>query len=213
MLVKPFRLKLASRYLPSDRMTVLDVGAGSHSPTITKKWLPGCHYTGIDIVKSYNNDEQDLKAMDAFIEMDLTMLDFSRMQDDHFDLIIMSHVIEHLHNGDRVIEGLIKKLKPGGLIYLEFPSERSVHFPSQKETLNFYDDPTHVRIFSVREVTTILSRKGFNILSSGTRRQIINILLMPLKIVYQKLTLGYVRGGVYWDFYGFAEYVFAQRKK
>jgi hypothetical protein len=34
---------------------------------------------------------------------------------------------------------------------------------------------------------------------------------MPFKIVYQSLTKGYVRGGVYWDFYGFADYVVAKK--
>jgi SAM-dependent methyltransferase len=143
--------------------------------------------------------------------MDLTKLDFGKIPENNFDMIIMSHVIEHLHNGDKVITGLLSKLKKGGIIYLEFPSERSVSFPSKRETLNFYDDPTHCRVFSVKEVSDILTRYNFSILSAGTRRQIINIILMPFKIVYQALTKGYVRGGVYWDYYGFAEYVCARR--
>ena len=211
MLVKPFKIKLAEKYLTKDDITILDVGAGSHSPTITKQWLPKCHYTAIDIAESYNNDESDFKAMDEFIEMDLTKLEFDTIPENKFDMIVMSHVIEHLHNGDKVIAGLIPKLKKGGIIYLEFPSPRSVHFPSKPETLNFYDDPTHCRIFSVNEVSGILTQNQMHILSSGIRRQMINILLMPLKIIYQFITKGYVRGGVYWDYYGFAEYVCAMK--
>ena len=207
MLVKPFKIQLAQKYLANDLLKILDVGAGSHSASITKKWLPKCHYTGIDIPGSYDNDETDFKAMDEFIEMDLTKLDFKKIPENNYDMIVMSHVIEHLHNGDQVISGLLSKLKNGGIIYLEFPSERSVNFPSKKETLNFYDDPTHCRIFSVKEVSDILTQNKFSILSSGTRRQMINILLMPFKIIYQTLTKGYVRGGVYWDYYGFAKYV------
>lgn len=211
MLVKPFKFILAGKYLPADKPFILDAGAGSHSASITKKFLPNCHYTGIDITREYANDESDFKKMDAFIQMDLTKLEFGQIPNEHYDLLIMSHVIEHLPNGDKVIEGLLPKVKKGGVIYLEFPSPSSVNFPSKKETLNFYDDPTHCRIWSVKEVESILSRNNFTILSSGTRRQIINILLMPLKIVYQKLTKGYVRGGVYWDYYGFAEYVFSKK--
>ncbi len=211
MLVKPFKIKLAEKYLAKDDIFVLDVGAGSHSATITKHWLPECNYTGIDIPGSYNNDETDFKAMDEFIAMDLTQLEFEKIPENKFDMIVMSHVIEHLRNGDKVIAGLISKLKKNGIIYLEFPSERSVNFPSKKETLNFYDDPTHCRIFSVKEVSKILVENKLNILSSGVRRQFMNIFLMPFKIVYQTLTKGYVRGGVYWDYYGFAEYVCARK--
>src|ERR1039457_228261 len=100
-------------------------------------------------------------------------------------MIVMSHVIEHLHNGDKVIASLLSKLKKGGIIYLEFPSERSVHFPSKRETLNFYDDPTHCRIFSIKEVSELLTQNHLNVLSAGVRRQLINIILMPFKIVYQ----------------------------
>ena len=218
MLVKPFKIKLAEKYFPPQadqpmaggELFILDVGAGSHSATITKQWLPKCHYTGIDIA-NYNNDASDFKAMDEFIEMDLTKLEFHKIPDSRYDMIVMSHVIEHLHNGDNVIEGLISKLKKGGIIYLEFPSERSVNFPSKRETLNFYDDPTHCRLFSVKEVSDLLVKNHLHILSAGTRRQWINILLMPFKIVFQSLTKGYVRGGVYWDYYGFADYVCAKR--
>jgi ubiquinone/menaquinone biosynthesis C-methylase UbiE len=211
MLVKPFRIKLAQKYFPGKALSILDIGAGSHSASITKEWLPDCHYSGVDISKNYNNDEADFKAMDEFYQMDLTKLEFSAIPENKYDLIVMSHVIEHLHNGDKVIAGLLSKLKKGGMIYLEFPSARSVDFPSKQETLNFYDDPTHCRIFTVKEVSDILTGNNFNILSAGTRRQMINILLMPLKIVYQTLTKGYVRGGVYWDYYGFAEYVLAKK--
>ncbi len=211
MLVKPFKIKLAEKYLGKEELSILDIGAGSHSATITKQWFPKCHYTGVDITKSYDNDETDIKNMDEFIEMDLTKLEFSSIPDNRYDLIVMSHVIEHLHNGDKVISGLISKLKKDGIIYLEFPSERSVNFPSKRETLNFYDDPTHCRVFSLKEVSGILIKKDLKILSAGVRRQWINIVLMPFKIIFQSIIKGYVRGGVYWDYYGFAEYVCARK--
>ncbi len=211
MLIKPFRIKQAQRFLATKEPGILDVGAGSHSASITKQWIPKCQYTGIDISREYDNTEEDFKLMDEFIEMDLTKLKFDAIPDNKYDLIIMSHVIEHLYNGDEVIAGLVSKLKSGGVIYIEFPSERSVKFPSMRETLNFYDDPTHCRIYTVKEVSELLTGKGLKVVSAGVRRQLINILVMPVKIIVQLITKRYVRAGVFWDLYGFADHVIAKK--
>jgi hypothetical protein len=53
--------------------------------------------------------------------------------------------------------------------------------------------------------------EGFNVKMAGKNRSWINIALMPIKIPLQLLTKGYVRGGVYWDWYGFADYLIAEK--
>lgn len=40
MNIKPFRLSKIRKYIKSDSIAILDVGAGSHSASITKKWFP-----------------------------------------------------------------------------------------------------------------------------------------------------------------------------
>jgi SAM-dependent methyltransferase len=210
--LKPFRLKTLGKYTEKKDLSILDIGSGSHSSTITKKWLPKCHYTGVDRDVSYDNTEEDIQNMDAFFQLDLTELDYIAIPDDTYDVIIMSHVIEHLYNGDKVLPLLFKKLKKGGLFYIEFPCEASASFPSKKETLNFFDDDTHVRIWSIKEVANIFMNEGFNVKMAGKNRSWINIALMPIKIPLQLLTKGFVRGGVYWDAYGFADYLVAERK-
>ncbi|NNJ55163.1 MAG: class I SAM-dependent methyltransferase [Bacteroidia bacterium] len=209
--IPPFRIHLLRKYSPTKQCEVLDIGSGSHSATITKKHFPSCHYTGVDRDQNYDNDPADVANMDNFIQLDLTELQFDGIKDNHYDIIVMSHIIEHLYNGDEVVRLLQTKLKKGGIFYVEFPCEASTKFPSKKGTLNFYDDETHVRIYSIEEVSSIFKTGGFNVLKSGKNRRLINILLMPIKIVWQKLRLGYVKGGVYWDWYGFADYVVAKK--
>lgn len=209
--LKPFRLKTIGKYTDKKDLKILDIGSGSHSSTITKKWLPKCHYTGVDRDVSYDNTEEDIQNMDEFFQLDLTELDYSAIPDDTYDVIIMSHVIEHLYNGDKVLPLLFKKLKKGGLFYIEFPCEASASFPSKKETLNFFDDDTHVRIWSIKEVANIFMYGKFNVKMAGKNRSWINIALMPIKIPLQLITKGYVRGGVYWDAYGFADYLIAEK--
>jgi len=205
------------RFLPSDfkqrKFALLDVGAGSHSATKTKAIFPNCEYHGIDITKNYENDAEDFKAMSGFYELDLTALQFESIPNNYFDVIVISHIIEHLHNGDKVIEGLLPKLKKGGYIYIEYPGQRSTKLPSMKRTLNFYDDPTHVRIYSVAEVTKVLETNGCEVLRGTTRRYWPYIALLPLTVVSETIKYGFIPGGVFWDIAGFAEYVFAIKKK
>jgi SAM-dependent methyltransferase len=210
--LKPFRLKTIGKYTDKKDLKILDIGSGSHSSTITKKWLSKCHYTGVDRDVSYDNTEEDIQNMDEFFQLDLTELDYSAIPDETYDVIIMSHVIEHLYNGDKVLPLLFKKLKKGGLFYIEFPAEASANFPSKKETLNFFDDDTHVRIWSIKEVANIFMDGNFNVKMAGKNRSWINIALMPIKIPLQLITKGYVRGGVYWDWYGFADYLIAEKR-
>jgi SAM-dependent methyltransferase len=212
-LIIPHKFRFLPNSLKTQQFALLDVGAGSHSATKTKAVYPLCEYHGIDISKNYENDEADFKAMSGFYEMDLTALDFSTIPDNYFDVIIMSHIIEHLHNGDKVIEGLLKKLKVGGNIYIEYPGHGSTKLPSMKRTLNFYDDPTHVRIYSVSEITGVLEKNNCKVLRGETRRYWPYILLLPLTIVTETLKYGFVPGGVFWDIAGFAEYVFAVKEK
>lgn len=208
----PSRLKYIRKAFSGKEFNLLDVGSGNHSVTEAKKYFRNCHYFGIDITRNYNCDPKEFEQMDGFWEMDLTRLEFDAIPDHFFDAILMAHIIEHLPNGDRVMTALTAKLNPGGYIYLEFPSARSVKFPSRRGTLNFYDDPTHVRIYSHREVSELLRREGFDILSFGTRRDWRNIILLPVKVFHNIVKYGYVMGSVYWDIYGFAEYVWAQKR-
>lgn len=195
---KPFRL--------------LDIGAGNHSATKAKSVFPGCEYHGVDMEREYNNSDEDFKLMKAFYEMDLTKLNFSSIPDDYFDAILMAHVIEHLHNGDEVIKGLLPKLKSGGFLYLEYPGEKSTRLPSMPGSLNFKDDPTHVRVYSVKELSKLVESCGCSVLKSGIRRNGWFILAMPFKIIITWLSGKKLQGNIFWDLLGFAEFVWAQKK-
>ncbi len=191
---------------------LLDVGAGNHSASRITGLFSNCEYYGLDMDKTYNNSENDFKVMKDFYELDLTKLNFSTIPDQYFDGIWMAHVIEHLHNGDEVLPGLIQKLKPGGFFYIEYPGKKSTTLPSMKGTLNFKDDPTHVRIYSVPELAGIFESNGCLVIQSGTRRNWYYIISLPLRAVLSLLKRGYVRGNVFWDLLGFAEYLWVKKQ-
>jgi SAM-dependent methyltransferase len=85
-------------------------------------------------------------------EFKLTALDKDPLpfDDEVFDAVVLSHVLEHVPDPVRLVGEAFRVLRSGGALYVETPSERSLLFPSMpfgvehSRSLNFYDDPTHV---------------------------------------------------------------------
>jgi len=71
-------------------------------------------------------------------------------EDDMFDLVVASHVVEHLRDPIEFFGECMRVCKPGGRFYLEAPSERALFLPGMPFahewfcSLSFFDDPTHV---------------------------------------------------------------------
>jgi 2-polyprenyl-3-methyl-5-hydroxy-6-metoxy-1,4-benzoquinol methylase len=155
-LTEPFWVKCLRRHFGDRPFRLLDAGAGNHSATTISLLLPRCEYYGIDITRDYSNTEEDFALMKNFWELDLAQLSFDAVPDNFFDAITMVHVLEHLYNGgDLVLGALLGKLRQGGLVYLEYPRFQSTRLPSMRETLNFFDDETHCRIYTLTQSFTM----------------------------------------------------------
>ncbi len=191
---------------------LLDVGSGNHSPSKASWLFPKVRYHGLDLNKDCAYSPEDLQALDRFFELDLSKLDYKEIEDQAYDYINMSHIIEHIPNGEDVLRHLAPKLKSGGYIYIEYPGEKSTRLPSRPGTLNFHDDPTHVRVYSVDLISGLLEDQGFEIIDAGTRRSWAYILAMPFQILKYRLKGEKAPGPVFWDWHGFAEFVFAKKK-
>lgn len=130
-------------YVGKTHVAVLDVGCGNNSVSAVKRNCPNCYYIGID-VGDYNLDEESKSLMDEYHVVSAE--DFAEeigKYKESVDVVISSHNIEHCNEPQKVLENMILSLKNEGNIYLAFPSEKSVNFPSRKGALNFYDDKTH----------------------------------------------------------------------
>ena len=209
--LRPFRFKVLPHELRERRpLRILDVGCANHVPSITKKWLPGCEYHGLDRTWE-TNDEADTKATDRFFEADLEVDDLGEIPDAHYDLVLLTHVIEHITNGHDVLRTLARKLKPGGYLYIETPAERSLTLPSMPGTLNFYDDPTHVQVYPAADMANTLVGEGLRIVYAGPRRDWFRVALTPVAFPLRYLLQRRKAAGDLWDITGFASYVIAQR--
>jgi SAM-dependent methyltransferase len=209
--LRPFRFKVLPRAFRDRRpLRILDVGCANHVPSITKKWLPGCEYHGLDRTWE-TNDAADEQATDRFFQADLEESDLAEIPEAYYDLVLLTHVIEHLTNSHDVLRTLATKVRPGGYMYVESPSERSLSLPSMPGTLNFYDDPTHIKVYPAADVAETLRTAGLAIEYAGPRRDWFRVALTPVAFPLRYLFQRRKAAGDLWDITGFAYYVLARR--
>jgi SAM-dependent methyltransferase len=76
-----------------------------------------------------------------------------------FDLIVCSHVLEHVVQPREVCAQLARHLSPGGILYVEVPLEILGHAPEQREPV------THINFFSQESLEALLQQSGLTALS------------------------------------------------
>lgn len=197
---------------------ILDVGCGNHSPTVTKQYFPRCRYEGLDRER-WNRDAHDDALMDAFHEIDLDRPELlAAVPAEAYDLVICSHVLEHLRDPWAVLPGLVRTVKPGGFFYIEVPAERSLRLPRARDgflgirgCLNFADDPTHRGLVNLDRLAELVGRLGLRVVHRGKRFLLRRVILLPLYAAAGLILRGYIPASVVWDVLGFADVLIAER--
>jgi len=100
------------------------------------------------------------------IDLDVTALTFP---DDHFDLILCSHVLEHVPNDRLAMSELLRVLKPGGTAILMVPiamhnaeTQEDPAVTEPKERIRLYGQFDHVRLYG-RDYSDRLQEAGFHV--------------------------------------------------
>jgi SAM-dependent methyltransferase len=214
MHVCPTKFLYARRKLSGTGLRILDIGCGNRSPSTTKRWFPGCHYSGADIQR-YNNNDDDIAMMDDFYLLGADGSGYSEIPDSSYDLVILNHVIEHTTVPTSILTAICSKLKPGGYVWIAFPSLRSLSLPSAEGTLQFCDDPTHIYVPDIREISNILLTNGVKVLHAGRSKDFVRMLIgaaiFPLAML-RKFVTGRLSTKGLWYILGFEDHVFGQRK-
>ena len=210
----PTKFIYARRRLSVAMPRILDIGCGNNSPSTTKHWFPGCHYAGADIAR-YNNSDQDIAAIDAFYLLGVDGSGYAAIPDSSYDFVILNHVVEHMEDSAPILSTICAKLKPGGYIWIAFPSLCSLSLPPAAGSLQFCDDPTHVYVPDVREVSNVLLANDVKVLHAGRSRdfirELIGAAILPFAFL-KRLVTGRLSAKGLWYILGFEDHVFGQRK-
>jgi len=115
----------------------------------------------------------DLSHGQAMLQMDITDIYFA---DDTFDVIVCSHVLEHVLDDKKALSELFRVLKPGGWAVLQVPVVGEVTFenpaitsPAERERL--FGQHDHVRLYG-RDFRDRLEAAGFSVKVVPFARQI-----------------------------------------
>jgi SAM-dependent methyltransferase len=118
-----------------------------------EKYPPGCQY------RQANLERDTLPWADASM-----------------DAITCMQLVEHLNVVRPLMREVARLLKPGGRAFFETPRPRTLLMdsPSGRDagtfTLNFFDDPTHVRIVSTGALAVTAREAGLEVTHCGVSR-------------------------------------------
>jgi SAM-dependent methyltransferase len=171
---------------------------------------PLINYTGLDI--GDYNQEKPILADEYLITCPENFAYEIEKRPSHYDSILSSHNIEHCLDRKRTLIAMMRALRPGGRLYIAFPSSRSIDFPRRQGTLNYYDDSTHIDVPpDFDEYLALLSAEGFSIDYSTKRYRPIIMRILGFINERRSKNSGIVMTGT-WEYYGFESIIWARKK-
>lgn len=142
-------------YLRASKGALLDLGCGSGEFILNMK-LKGWDVTGID---------SDSKAIQLAKSKGLNAINGNlidqKFNQESFDAIVLSHLIEHLHDPISILFECKRLLKKGGKLVIATPNIKSLgHFIFRRNWRGL-EPPRHINLFSIESLNSLISKAGF----------------------------------------------------
>ncbi len=147
-------------------LRVMDIGAGDG--TLLRLFqaggVPATNLTGIDI------DEKAVAGLRTQgFNGAVARAEEMNFPPNSFDLITISHVIEHVADPRLVMQQAFKALAPGGVIWLETPNIAGWDWALfKKGTWGGYHFPRHWTLFTPKTISRMLGEVGFEVVEVQT---------------------------------------------
>ena len=149
------RLNLINKSIKLDfkkNYNVLEIGPGPGAfASIWLEQFPKTKYFAI---------ETDVSCHEVLQNMNITILEENKIKNhtDSFDIIIISHVLEHVTNPIKFLDPIIANLKNGGFMYIEVPCNDWKY----KKILE-----PHLLFFDKKPMKELLNKLNVNVLKIG----------------------------------------------
>jgi SAM-dependent methyltransferase len=153
------QIRFFSRFAPPGA-AILEIGcATGELAAATRTALTVSRYEAIEL--SPAADQARSHVDELYKEPLRTLLAKGRIQST-FDLILMSHVLEHIDDPASELKAMAGLLRPHGAIFLEVPNG-----PGNRR-LPIDDNLAHLHFFSATSLTRLLAGQGLEIVAAAT---------------------------------------------
>lgn len=163
---------LIKKHRGKNKIRILDVGCGDgvYESLLPEQISNMAEFFGVDLAINQIN-----KSRNLFVDLKSVDLDHKQLpyNDNSFDLIICSEVLEHLFFPDKVITECNRVLKKNGYLLLTVPNVASLPirlnliFRGYSRMINYSDNNEHIRFYSVVDIDNLTKNKFRMITVSG----------------------------------------------
>ena len=186
-----------------ESLSSLDVGCGDGNFLISLKNSQNSLY-GIDIDTLVIENLQKKHGIKGEVT---TIDDFKTSQ--KFDVISMSHFLEHSSDPKKTLEKVKSLLKKDGLLLIKLPNINSITFKIFGKYCYSLDIPRHLYMFSPKTISNYLELTGFEVISCNS-----NLEKYIYPSIYNIFNLGIIRkkvtGNLFYSmFYFISDTVFS----
>jgi len=149
------RLRHIPPYVPGGRLLDVGCGAGDYLDVVSSLgWEP----YGVDINSKAIEICQTRMPRGQFF---LGHLDNARFPDDFFDVVNLSHVLEHMDSPTKTLQEVWRILKQEGLVLIHVPNADGMHARLFRENWFPWELPRHLVHFSPATIKVLVSKVGF----------------------------------------------------
>lgn len=153
------QIRFFGRFAP-DSASILEIGcATGELAAAVRESLRPAHYDAIELSPAA---EQARRHVDNLFTSPLRSLLQEGRIARRYDLILMSHVLEHLTDPAAEVEAMTKVLASGGHLFLEVPNL------SGNRRLPIDDNRAHLHFFSPVSLGWMLARQGLETIATAT---------------------------------------------
>ena len=142
---------------PGDGRRLLDVGCGS-GEFLQRMRTNGWQVTGVE-----PDPVAAARARGSGLEVHDGLLEDAAFPAEAFDAIVLSHVVEHVHDPTRLLHECQRVLRPGGVLVVMTPNLESVGHRRFGADWRGLEPPRHLHLFSSRSLRTCVQRAGLTV--------------------------------------------------
>lgn len=153
-IARSYTLKWKQQLITSyaQEKTLLDYGCGTGS-FLTHMKSKGWHVTGVE-----PSSDARAKASEH-----ATVYENMEGADGMYSIITLWHVLEHIHDLNKILIELGKRLEASGTIFIAVPNYKSADTTHYQNHWAAYDVPRHLWHFDRQTMTKVLANAGLNV--------------------------------------------------